>query len=79
MDDPAGTQRARCRGCGAPVLWGVTGANEKPIPLDPEPRADGNLVVEARMVVAYSQLLHVGVPRYVTHFATCAKAAEFRK
>jgi hypothetical protein len=36
-------QRGKCRSCAKPVLW-VKTANNRAIPLDPEPRADGNVV-----------------------------------
>ncbi len=36
-------QLGKCRSCNKPVLW-VKTVNDKPAPLDPEPRADGNIV-----------------------------------
>lgn len=36
-------QLGKCRSCSKPVLW-VKTVNGKPIPLDQEPRADGNIV-----------------------------------
>lgn len=73
----------RCRSCGAPIRWERT-VNDKPIPLDPDPRPDGNLGIRDDGKV-YSMgtpgegAIDVGVPRYVTHFATCPHAAEHRQ
>lgn len=78
---------AKCRSCRAPIRWAITDANNKPMPIDPEPVADGNLwVVEwergtPRMGVALSG---DGVPahvpfRYVSHFVTCPDRDEWRK
>jgi len=36
-------QPGKCRSCSKPMLW-VKTVNNKPIPLDPEPRPDGNIV-----------------------------------
>jgi hypothetical protein len=36
-------QLGKCRSCEKPVLW-VKTVNGRPMPLDPEPRADGNVV-----------------------------------
>ena len=34
-----------CRSCGAPILWRETHAGRR-MPIDPEPVADGNVVIE---------------------------------
>lgn len=74
-----------CRGCGAEMRWALTDKG-KGIPLDPEPVADGNLVLDSeaadgRPVVRYVRKGEdTGIlPRYVAHFATCPEAKEFRK
>jgi hypothetical protein len=61
----------KCSGCGAKIVWAVT-ANNKAIPLDAKPEKRFTLVPkggfnEARVT-----------DTYVTHFATCPKAAEFK-
>ena len=68
-----------CRSCSAPIFWATT-AKGKAIPLDVEPRADGNIEVRARVAHYVTPDLNaVGTRRYVSHFATCAQAAQFRK
>lgn len=55
-----------------------------PTPLDPEPVATGNIVIEgdgdaARCrVLAKGEEPPAGTLRYVTHFFTCPKADTFR-
>lgn len=83
-----------CRACKAPLIWAVTAANGKPIPVDPEPRDDGNLELGRRVplkgggsallatVIDLDQLPLFELetpPRYVSHFATCPDADRFRK
>lgn len=64
-------------GCGMPVRWCLTDKNRKPIPVDPDPNAGGNLVVtftaaDGTMVVAVSHVdADDGRPRYMPHHATC--------
>lgn len=61
-----GLKTTPCKGCGRPILWGVT-ADGKRIPLDP--RAS---------VYAYEsgKAERLGTA-YVTHFATCPHANQF--
>jgi hypothetical protein len=68
---------AFCKGCGQAIEWHKT-AEGKNIPIDPEPHEDGNLTFDERMRVVYAA--KGSKPRmYKSHFATCPKAAEFRK
>lgn len=72
---------ARCSTCGAPVLWAKT-SKGKPIPLDLEPRVDGNIVLERGVALVLGPLerLQRGAEtRYVSHFATCVDADKFRR
>lgn len=77
---------ARCRSCGAGVLWAVTELGRR-IPLDDQPTADGNVVVTdhaddgtpvVRVLTASD-----GVPssprRYLSHFVTCPQAKHWRR
>lgn len=77
---------ARCRSCNAAVVWAHT-EKGKAMPLDPEPRPDGNIRMqtEAGEQIAYydkksetESLFDTG-PRYVSHFATCPESREWRK
>lgn len=68
----------RCRACGAPIIFGVT-VRGKSLPLDAEPNSKGNVWFgdDGKLVVggdpAPSRL------RYMAHWATCPKAASFRR
>jgi hypothetical protein len=77
--------RNECRSCGARIRWGLT-PKGKAVPVDWEPVAEGNLVLEV-----YETDLTVTVlpfrkgkhsehgPRYVSHFATCPQAKAWRR
>lgn len=54
------------------------------IPLDPDPRPDGNIVVSEGVALIFSRPDSIserlrGEPRYVAHFTSCPQAAEWRK
>jgi len=74
-----------CGSCHAPIRWALTLAG-KPIPLDPDPRPDGNLVVIETADwngLPLARPAELGDPpdgpRYVTHFATCPDADTHRR
>jgi hypothetical protein len=68
---------AFCRGCNARIEWHKTAAG-KAIPLDPDPHPDGNITFDSAARVVYAA--KGSKPRmYLSHFATCPKADEFRK
>jgi hypothetical protein len=73
-----------CRSCGAPIVWATSQATGKPMPLDPDPAADGNLVLmegEARVLTTGERLRaqEAGTVRYKSHFATCPDATKHRR
>lgn len=72
-----------CRSCGAEVSWTRTAATGKAIPLDPHPVADGNVIVDVATnratVLAAGTPMPVGVPRFISHFATCPHADSHRR
>lgn len=75
-----------CETCGAPIRFTRT-LKGKAMPLDAEPRDDGNIILvtvdgdtRARVITPTTPLLVTGdLPRYVSHFVTCPDAAKFRK
>jgi hypothetical protein len=76
---PQGRPRRKpntCSSCEAPVKWARTERGAR-MPLDPEPRSDGNLVVEG----AYARAVQSGDPGpfFVSHFATCPNANKHRR
>lgn len=85
------TRRRPCRSCGAPVLWAITG-NRKPMPVNPDPADNGNLLLELHHDEDGEQLLvHVlrrnqipgarsaGQQLHTSHFTDCPRAAQHRK
>lgn len=76
MPDPS-----TCRGCDQAIRWARTSKGRR-IPLDPEPSASGNLLVTTNdeLAIEYVRVVPVGShpTLYTSHFATCAKAANFR-
>jgi len=67
-----------CRSCGRPVLWAVTG-NGRRMPIDPTPRADGNLVLDYGTPNRVHVDPHSSGPRHTSHFATCPHADQHRR
>lgn len=66
--------------CGARIDWYVTDLGKR-IPLDPEPRPDGNITVKGRLahVLRAGEVPSADQARYVSHFATCPDADGWRK
>lgn len=70
-------ERCKRPGCGMLVRWCITDKNRLPIPVDPDPNPEGNLVVsfttdDGKQVVAVSHVdAEDGRPRYMPHHATC--------
>lgn len=82
---------AECNSCHAPILWAVT-VNKRPIPLDHQPRDDGNIRLTGATVTAYNKrrgpecevIVQGGLftddgPRYQSHFVSCPHADELRR
>lgn len=67
-----------CRSCGRPIVWGVS-TNGRNIPVDPEPRADGNLrlvatgMKEGRIVFQVRSLLPEAAERHKLDQSTVSK------
>jgi hypothetical protein len=73
-----------CRSCKAPIRWAVT-VGGHPMPLDPVPVADGNLLLEdrggtaPRVTVVPPSARDVDELLFVAHFRTCPYASRHRK
>lgn len=87
-EDGTVTRSAHCRSCGAPIVFGTNVSTRKPMPVDAEPSEVGNIsrydaadgprfVVLARSKAAAMRAQ--GVALYLSHFASCPNAAQWRK
>jgi hypothetical protein len=82
---------SKCRSCGAPVIWTITEGEGKTMPVDAEPVEDGNIRLEERgqktnmgtpaptAIYDTTESLFGSSNRYVSHFATCPEATQWRK
>lgn len=72
-----------CRSCGGLIVWART-LRRRMMPVDAEPRSDGNLVLFGE---ASSPMVRVvrgegpapGELRWASHFVTCPLASEWRR
>lgn len=70
---------SRCKGCARPIRWAKS-TNGKPIPVDPDERADGNLILSVDLLgEAVAEYVEAGKGTHVSHFATCEYSSGFRK
>lgn len=81
-------EMAECRSCHREIEWTIVAKSGKKMPIDPNPRPNGNVEIlpnvdgetGMRMVeVVAKAAISAEHPRYVSHFTTCPKAAEHRK
>lgn len=73
---------SKCRGCGVDMEWARL--NGKPHPFDVDPTTAGNhelVEVDGQMSAVYipKEKRRPGQRLVTSHFATCPKAADFRK
>lgn len=71
----------RCRTCHAPILWVRMAGSGKANPLDPEPREDGNIVLDDEGDAVYLRPRQGGsaLVTYVSHFSTCPDSKQHRR
>ena len=77
---------AKCRGCGAPIVWLQT-ENQRMIPCDPLPvgyreraGARGKILTRDGHIVSCDFTNDpTAETGYMPHFATCPNAADFKK
>jgi hypothetical protein len=79
----------KCRSCGAPLRWAEHFETGKRMPLDPLPAEDGNVrIVDwsdkpglSLPIIAVGASSPPGITpyRYMSHFATCPDAVDWRK
>lgn len=79
----------RCRSCGATIFFATCVRSQRPIPIDTQPTADGNLMVRGgkKSTQLYAKKVDAkgvvgekrdGADLYTCHFATCPQANEWR-
>lgn len=75
-----------CRSCGAPIVWVVVRPGGRRMPVDAEPGPDGTVVIDSdgtmARVLSGAALVGArvdGTPLYLSHFATCPQAGEWRR
>lgn len=67
-----------CKTCGAAVTWARTSSG-KSIPVDPEPRAGGNITLIDCGSHLAARVGPAGSGSHVSHFATCPQANGHRR
>lgn len=79
---------SRCRSCGAPIVWAVTEAHRRRMPVDAEPVDGGNVLLStddpplAQVHAPGQASLFADAanrPTYTSHFATCPQADQHRR
>ena len=69
----------RCASCSAPIRW-VKMTSGKPMPLDREPREDGNIILDQYgQGLVVGELFTKGRTAFVSHFSTCPHAKQHRR
>lgn len=76
---------SRCRSCNQPVIWALTTANQKRMPVDPTPVLGGNVVLTsgptARVLTAEEteRRRALGSTAWTSHFTTCPQAKSWSR
>jgi len=67
-------------GCGLPIRWIKNPKTQRMMPIDPQPTSDGNIVIEGGLAVTLSaeRARAYEGEKYISHFATCPMASQFR-
>jgi len=78
------TERCRHNSCRAPIVFARAMTTGNPMPFDAQPAADGEWLIAADLFgdpVAehVPASLRTGGRLFVSHWATCPAAAEFRR
>lgn len=81
-------QQGTCKGCGAAIMWIKTSAGKSmpcdfaPVPYWANENGKGRVVTPSGLVRACDLYGEPGAETgkgYISHFATCSKAGQFRK
>jgi hypothetical protein len=72
--------RGACQSCNAPVVWVRIGKQGSPMPLDPLPRPDGNVIrTGPETVRVLREDETTDQPCYRSHFDDCPDAKQWRQ
>lgn len=74
----ADSPNARCRSCGAPVLW-ITTEKGKRMPVNAEPADGGNVIIDPTSGIGHYVPKQPGQLAHVSHFATCPESEKWRR
>lgn len=76
--------KERCRSCGALIYWATTDKGRS-MPIDATPCPEGNVLLTRRgealkaRVLAAGEEVEPGRNRWVSHYATCEQADQWRR
>lgn len=79
------TEHAKCRSCGAPMIWAVMATTRRRMPLDAAPHPDGTIEIQSDGTAGWlkgdvlAEAKAAGVPLYQSHFASCPNGPAHRK
>jgi hypothetical protein len=66
---------ANCRSCGAEILWVISKASGKAMPLDVPPEKRAIIVEVDKHGIPVTEIREA----YTSHFATCPQANDWRR
>jgi hypothetical protein len=69
-------QYAKCKGCGATIIWALNPVTGKTVPIDPKPPIYRVIEVNAKVECIREEVESPDILG-VSHFATCSKANQF--
>jgi hypothetical protein len=78
-------EHAKCRSCGAPMIWAVMASTKRRMPLDAEPHPDGTIEIQPDGTYGVlkgdvlAEARAAGAKLYRSHFASCKQSREWRK
>lgn len=73
-------EQAKCKSCGAAILWLTNKQTGRLGPIDADSSADGNCLIDGDTYsVVPKGLFTAEGPRHMNHFATCPNARSHKK
>jgi hypothetical protein len=78
-------EHAKCRSCGAPMIWAVMASTKRRMPLDAEPHPEGTIALQPDGTAGWlkgdvlAEARAAGAKLYRSHFASCPNSHMHRK